>query len=67
MFVNSVGIYRFKTKDSEINAALLCVGNVSKDFSVESIKKLDYTDMSITFQLIMIVLILMIFWISIKI
>ena len=61
MFVNGVGIYRFKAKDSELNAALLCVGKVSKDFSVENRKKLDYTDMSITFQLIMIVLILMIF------
>ena len=27
-------MYKFKSKDSEINAASLCLGNVSKDFSV---------------------------------
>ena len=30
IFVNDVEIYKFKTKDSEINAVVLCLGNVSK-------------------------------------
>ena len=29
-FVNGVEIYKFKARDSEINAAPLCLGNVSK-------------------------------------
>ena len=36
IFVNDVEIYKFKTKDSEINAAPLCLGNVSKYFSVDN-------------------------------
>ena len=31
-FVNGVEIYKLKAKDSEINAAPLCLGNVSEDF-----------------------------------
>lgn len=30
IFFNSVEIYKFKLKDSEINATLLCFGNVSQ-------------------------------------
>ena len=32
LFVNGVEIYKFKAKDSDINAAPLCLGNISKDF-----------------------------------
>ena len=39
LFVNGVEIYKFKTKNSEINAAPLCLGNVSKDFSADNMKK----------------------------
>ena len=39
LFVNSVEIYKFKAKDFEINAAPLCLGNVSKDFSADNLKK----------------------------
>ena len=39
IFVTSVGINIFKAKDSEINAAPLCLGNVSKTFSVTNVKK----------------------------
>ena len=38
MFVNGVEIYKFKAKDSEIYAASLCLGNVSKVFSVDNMK-----------------------------
>ena len=33
IFVNGIEIYQFKAKDSEINEAPLCLGNVSKIFS----------------------------------
>ena len=39
LFVNGTGIYKFKAKDSEIVAAPLCLGNISKDWSVDNMKK----------------------------
>ena len=39
LFVNGTEIYKFKTKDSEIVAAPLCLGNISKDWSVDNMKK----------------------------
>ena len=39
LFVNGTGIYKFKAKDPEIVASPLCLGNISKDFSVDNIKK----------------------------
>ena len=39
LFVNGTEIYKFKAKDSEILAAPLCLGNISKDFSVDNMKK----------------------------
>ena len=39
LFVNSAKIYTFKAKDSEVKIALLCLGNVSKDFSADNMKK----------------------------
>ena len=59
IFVNE--IYKFKAKDSEISAAPLFLGNVSKKFSIDNVKRLDYTNMSIIFQPIMVELMLMIF------
>ena len=38
LFVNGVEIYKFKAKGSEINAVLLCLRNVSKDFSADNMK-----------------------------
>ena len=34
-----VKIYKFITKDSEINASPLCLGNTSTEFSVDNTKK----------------------------
>ena len=45
LFVNGVELHKFKAKDSKINAGLLCLGNVSKDASVDNIKRLDFMDM----------------------
>ena len=39
LFVNSTEIYKFKAKDPEIVAVLLCLGNISKDWSVGNMKK----------------------------
>ena len=32
-------MHQFKAKDSELKAYLLCLGNISKDFSVDNMKK----------------------------
>ena len=39
MFVNGTEIIKFKGKDSEIVATPLCLGNISKDWSVDNMKK----------------------------
>ena len=41
LFVNGTGIHKFKAKDSEIVATPLCLGNISKDWSLDNLKKLD--------------------------
>ena len=38
-FVNSKEIVKFKAKDSEIVASPLCLGNISKDWSTDNMKK----------------------------
>ena len=39
LFVNGTEIYKYKAKDFEIIASPLCLGNISKDFSVDNMKK----------------------------
>ena len=39
LFVKGTEIYKFKVKDSEIVTTSLCLGNTSKDFSVDNMKK----------------------------
>ena len=39
LFVNGTEIYKFKAKDSDIAATPLCLGNISKDWSVYNMKK----------------------------
>ena len=39
LFVNGTEIHKFKAKDSGIAASPLCLGNISKDFSVDNMKK----------------------------
>ena len=46
LFVNGTGIYKFKAKDSEIVASPLCLGNISKDWSTDNMKKQGLMDMS---------------------
>ena len=39
LFVNGTEIYKFKAKDSEIVATPLCLGNISKDWSTDNMKR----------------------------
>ena len=39
LFVNDTEICKFKAKDSEIVASPLCLGNISKDWSTDNMKK----------------------------
>ena len=39
LFVNGMEIIKFKAKDSEIVLSPLCLGNVSKDWSINDMKK----------------------------
>ena len=43
LFVNGIEIYKFKAKDSEILASPLCLGNISKDWSVDNMKSIGLT------------------------
>ena len=45
LFVNGTEIIKFKGKDSEIVATPLCLGNISKDWSIDNKKKQDLTVM----------------------
>ena len=46
LFVNGIEIIKFKSKNSEIVATPLCVGNISKDWVVGNMKKVDLMDLS---------------------
>ena len=59
-FVNGTEIYKFKSKDSEIVATQLCLGNISKDWSIDNMKKKVLVDMCMTLALIMMPLMLVI-------
>ena len=39
LFVNGTKIHKFKSKDSEIIAVPICLGNISREFSVDNMKK----------------------------
>ena len=39
LFVNGTESHKFKVKNPEINAIPLCIGNISKDFSADNLKK----------------------------
>ena len=68
LFVNGAEIYKLKEKDSEIVATLLCLGNISKDWSTYNMKKKQgLMVMSMILVLIMLLLQLMILKIFISI
>ena len=39
LFVNGTKIIKFKAKDSQIVTSPLCLGNISKDWSIDNMKK----------------------------
>ena len=39
LFVNDTEIYKFRAKDSEIVTSPLCLGNISKDWSADNMRK----------------------------
>ena len=43
LFANGKEIHKFKAKDSEIVATPLCLGNISKDWSVDNMKRTGFT------------------------
>ena len=43
LFVNRTEICKFKAKDSAIVASPLCLGNISKDWSTDNMKKTGFT------------------------
>ena len=60
-FGNGTEIYKFKAKDSEIVATPLSLGNISKDWWVHNMKKLDLMIMFMISVLIMMLFYLTIF------
>ena len=43
LFVNGTDIYKFKAKDYEILVGPICLGNISKDWSVDNMKRTGFT------------------------
>ena len=41
LFVNATKIYQFKVKESEIKDYACCLGNISKDLTIDNMKKQD--------------------------
>ena len=39
LFINGTEIYKFKAKDSNIVPSPICLGNISKDWSVDNAKR----------------------------
>ena len=39
LFANGTEMYKFKAKDSKIVPSPLCLGNISKDWSTDNMKK----------------------------
>ena len=44
LFVNGTEIYKFKGRDSEILVNPICLGNISKDWSIDNMKRTGFTD-----------------------
>ena len=61
LFVNGTKIINFKREDLGILPHPLCLGNISKEWSLDNMKKRDSIDMFVILVLIMMLLQLMIF------
>ena len=56
LFVNGTEMYKFKVKDSEIVATPLSLGNISKDWSADNMKKMD---LMVVFMLLVLIMMLL--------
>ena len=62
LFVNATKVYQFKAKNSEIKDYALCLGNVSKNFTIVNMRKNRIKrDLYNFFLMILVLLILAIF------
>ena len=56
LFVNGTEIYKLKAKDSEIVVGLICLENISKDWSRDNMKRTGFTgyvyDFSVDYEVI---------------
>ena len=43
LFVNGTEVIKFKAKDSKTVTSVLCLGNISKDWSVDNVKRTGFT------------------------
>ena len=50
LFVNGTEIYKFKAKDSEIVVTPVCLGNISKDWSVDDMKRTGFNGCAYDFS-----------------
>ena len=50
LFVNGKEIHIFKAKDSEIVGTPLCLGNISKDWSIDNLKKTGFNGYAYDFS-----------------
>ena len=57
-FVNGTEIYKFKAKDSEVSVGPICLGNISKDWSVDDMNKTGFIgyvyDFSVDYKTIVV-------------
>ena len=51
LFVNDTEIYKFKAKDSKVVASPLCLGNISKDWLTDNMKKTGFNGYVYDFSL----------------
>ena len=62
LFVNGTEIYKFEAKDSEILASQLCLGDISKDWSIDNMKKKKKKkkqDLMVMFMILVLIIILL--------
>ena len=54
LFATGTEIFKFKAKDSEIAVGLICLGNISKDWSVNNMKRTGFSgfvyDFSVNYE-----------------
>ena len=60
-FVNATKIYKFKAKSSETKDHTLYLGNISKDFTINNMKKMRLSEVAFFFLLALILLMLKMF------